>query len=372
MALEIEAAVTREEGAPFEIEQVELEEPRNDEVLVRVVGVGVCHTDLIVRDQIYPTPLPAVLGHEGAGVVEEVGEDVTNVEPGDHVVMSFDYDDTCTSCRDGHPAYCERAFDYCFGGVRPEDGSSPISLDGDEISGRFFGQSSFATYAIANERNAVPVGDDVPLEMLGPLGCGLQTGAGGVINVLNAQAGSSIAIFGAGGVGSAAVMAANLKGCTDIISVDLEANRLEKALEIGATATVNPNEVDDVVGEIQELTGGGVDYALETTGVPAVAEQATASLTQLGTLGLIGAPSLGSRASFDVNDHILLGRNITGVLQGDSDPQQFIPDLIELYRQGKFPFDEIVTFYDFEDIEQAVADSESGETIKPVLRVGDV
>lgn len=284
--------------------------------------------------------------------------------------MSFDYDDTCTPCRDGHPAYCERAFDYCFGGVRPEDGSSPISLDGEEISGRFFGQSSFATYAIANERNAVPVGDDVPLQMLGPLGCGIQTGAGAVINVLNAQAGSSIAIFGAGGVGSAAIMAANLKGCTDIISIDLEASRLEKALEIGATETVNPNEVDDVVDKIRELTGG-VDYALETTGVPSVAEQATDTLGQFGELGIIGAPKLGTKASYDVNDHILGGRSITGIVQGDSDPQQFIPDLIELYRQGKFPFDELITYYDFEDIEQAVEDAESGETIKPVLRVGD-
>ncbi|WP_226008378.1 NAD(P)-dependent alcohol dehydrogenase [Natrinema salinisoli] len=368
--MDIQAAVVNEEGASFEIEEVNLDEPRPDEVLVRVVGCGICHTDLIVRDQMYPTPLPAVLGHEGAGVVEKVGEDVTRVEPGDHVVMSFDYDGTCKSCRDGHPAFCERAYDYCFGGVRPEDGTSPISLDGEEISGRFFGQSSFATYAIASERNAVPVGDDVPLELLGPLGCGIQTGAGGVINSLNAQAGSTIAIFGAGSVGLAAVMAAELKGCTDIISVDLKPNRLEKALEVGATKTVNPEKVDDVVEEVRELTGG-VDYALETTGVPTVAEQATEVLTQLGTLGIIGAPALGTEASYDVNNLILNGRSITGIVQGDSDPQQFIPDLIELYRQGKFPFDELVTYYDFKDIEQAIEDAESGETIKPILRMGD-
>lgn len=369
--MEVQAAVVHEEGGSFEIEDVELSEPNEDEILVRVVGCGICHTDMIVRDQMYPTPLPAVLGHEGSGVVEEVGEDVTRVEPGDHVVMSFDYDDTCPSCRDGHPAFCENAYEYCFGGVRPEDGSSPVSLNGEEISGRFFGQSSFARYAIASERNAVPVEDDVPLELLGPLGCGIQTGAGGVLNSLDAEAGSSIAIFGAGSVGLSAVMAADLTGCTDIISVDLQPNRLDKALELGATETVNPDEVDDVVEEIQELTGGGVDYALESTGVPAVAEQATESLTQLGTLGIIGAPKLGTEASYDVNNLILNGRSITGIVQGDSDPQQFIPDLIDLYRQGKFPFDELVTYYDFEDIEQAIEDSESGETIKPVLRMGD-
>ncbi|WP_246308038.1 zinc-binding dehydrogenase [Halorarum salinum] len=133
---------------------------------------------------------------------------------------------------------------------------------------------------------------------------------------------------------------------------------------------MNPKEVDDVVDRIRELTGG-VDYALETTGVPAVAEQATDTLTQFGTLGIIGAPPLGTRASYDVNDHISGGRSITGIVQGDPDPQQFTPDLIELYRQGKFPFDELVTYCGFEDIEQAVEDSESGETIKPVLRVGD-
>lgn len=360
-----------EEGGAFEIEDVSLEDPQSDEVLVRIVGAGVCHTDMIVRDQMYPTPLPAVLGHEGSGVVEEVGSNVTNVEPGDHVVLSFDYDDTCTSCRDGHPAFCEAFFAHNFGGVRPHDESSPLSQDGERISGRFFGQSSFATYAIATERNVVPVEDDVPLELLGPLGCGIQTGAGGVINSLNPQAGSSIAVFGAGSVGLSAVMAAGIKSCTEIISIDLKENRLEKADELGATATVNPEEVDDVVEAVRELSDGGVDYALETTGVPAVAEQAVETLTQRGTLGVIGAPALGTEAGYDVNNLILNGRSITGIVEGDSDPQQFIPDLVELYRQGKFPFDELVTYYDFEDIEQAVEDSEEGDTIKPVLRMSD-
>ncbi len=369
--MQIDAAVVREEGGAFEIESVELEEPQSDEVLVLVVGAGVCHTDMIVRDQMYPTPLPAVLGHEGSGVVERVGEGVTAVEPGDRVVLSFDFDHTCTSCRDGHPAYCQDFFAYNFGGSRPSDGTSPLSKEGETISGRFFGQSSFATYAIATERNVVPVDDDVPLELLGPLGCGIQTGAGGVINTLDPQAGSSIAIFGAGSVGLSAVMAAGIKSCTEIVSVDLKPNRLEKATELGATHTVNPEEVDDVVEHVQELTGGGVDYALETTGVPQVAEQAVETLAHRGTLGVIGAPALGTEASYDVNNLILLGRTITGIVEGDSDPQQFIPDLIELYRQGKFPFDELVTYYDFEDIEQAVEDSESGDTIKPVLRMSE-
>lgn len=369
--MEIDAAVINEEGGSFEIETVDLEEPQANEVLVRIVGAGVCHTDMIVRDQLYPTPLPAVLGHEGSGIVESVGENVTDVEPGDSVVLSFDYDEECHSCRDGHPAFCANFFAHNFSGARPEDGTSPLSRNGEEISGRFFGQSSFATYAIATERNVVAVEDDVPLELLGPLGCGVQTGAGGVINTLDPQAGSSIVIFGAGSVGLSALLGADIKGCTEIVSVDLKENRLEKAAELGATETINPESVDDVVETVQDVTGGGADYALETTGVAEVAEQAVETLTQRGTLGLIGAPALGTRASYDINDLILNGRSITGIVEGDSDPKQFIPDLIELYRQGKFPFDEFVTYYDFEEIEQAVEDSESGDVIKPILRVGD-
>lgn len=368
--MEIEAAVVNEEGGPFEIETLELEEPRTDEVLVRIVGAGVCHTDMIVRDQWYPTPLPAVLGHEGSGVVEAVGANVTEVKAGDRVVLSFDYDDECRHCRDGVPAYCEEFFAYNFGGARP-DGSSPLSRSGESIHARFFGQSSFATHAMATERNVVPVNDDVPLELLGPLGCGIQTGAGGVMNSLAAEPGSSIAVFGAGSVGLSAIMAADLVGCTDIIAVEVREHRREQASQLGATATVDPDAVDDPIDHIRQSTGGGVDYAVETTGVVDVAEQAVDVLTQRGTLGIIGAPPLGTEASYDVNDLLVNGRTITGIVEGDSDPKTFIPTLIELYRRGKFPFDELVTYYDFEEIEQAVKDSEDGESIKPILRVSE-
>lgn len=295
--MEIEAAVVDQEGGPFTIEPVELEKPQANEVFVRVVGAGVCHTDMIVRDQWYPTPLPAVLGHEGSGIVQDVGENVTTVEPGERVVMSFDSDGSCPNCQDGHPAYREDFYEHNFGGKRPEDGTSPISRTGETISGRFFGQSSFATHAIATERNVVPAADDVPLELLGPLGCGIQTGAGAVINSLNPQVGSSIVIFGAGSVGLSAVIAADIKGCTDIISVELQENRREKAASLGATDVVNPDDVDDVGETVQKLTEGGTDYALETTGVTDVAEQAVETLTQRGTLGIAGAPPFGAEAS---------------------------------------------------------------------------
>lgn len=368
--MEIEAAVVREESGPFDIETFELDEPQSEEVLVRVVGAGVCHTDIAVRDQYYPTPLPAVLGHEGSGVVEEVGENVTKVEPGDRVVLTFDFDRTCPNCQRGQVAYCENFFEHNFAGRRVTDGSSPIQGDDETVSGMFFGQSSFATRAIATERNVVPVDEDVPLELLGPLGCGIQTGAGGVINTLDPQTGSSIVVFGTGSVGLSAVMAANIKGCTDIVAVDLKESRLEKALDLGATHAVNPEDTDNTVETIREHLGDGAQYTVETTSQPQVLRQAVDALRQTGTCAVIGAPPMGTEVNLDVNT-VLFGRTVTGVIEGSSTPDLFIPNLIDLYRQGKFPFDELVTYYDFDDIERAVEEHEEGTTIKPVLRVSE-
>ncbi|MFB6079280.1 MAG: NAD(P)-dependent alcohol dehydrogenase [Halarchaeum sp.] len=365
--VETTAAVVRGAGEPFEIETVELDGPSDGEVLVDVTAVGLCHTDLTVQAGDQPTELPAVLGHEGAGVVEDVGEGVDSVEPGDHVVLSFDSDGTCKHCHEGRPAYCETIIPTNFGSGRP-DGSSTISLDGEDIGGRFFGQSSFAEKAIVSERSLVPVDDDAPLELLGPLGCGVQTGAGGVINSLSPSAGDDIVVFGAGSVGLSGVLGAQLCGCGEIVAVDVVESRLERAESLGATATVNSEEVDDVAAALREHLGGGVPYALETTGVPAVLETAIDSLGNLGTVGVIGAPPLGERASFDVNE-LLAGRTIRGITEGDSVPQEFIPDLVDLHEQGRFPFDEFVTFYDFEDINDAVADVEDGDVIKPILRL---
>lgn len=365
--MKVTAAVVHDKEQPFSIEELELGEPRSDEVLVRVVGTGVCHTDLIVRDQWYPVPLPAVLGHEGAGVVEQVGEGVRKVEPGDHVVLTYRSCGRCVNCLRGEPPYCLDLYDQNFGGARP-DGSNALSSDGDTVHGHFFGQSSFATYALASERNVVKVRGDVPLELLGPLGCGIQTGAGGVLNALHPEAGSSIAVFGAGSVGMSAIMAAKVAGCAKIIATDIKPNRLELAQELGATHTINASEVDDVVEAIQEITGPGTDYTVETTAVPEVFRQAVESLTLLGECGLIGAAALGTEVTLDMNS-ILFGRKVRGIIEGDSVPDIFIPRLIDLYTQGRFPFDRLVKYYDLEDINRAAEDSESGETMKPVLRM---
>ncbi|UPM44481.1 NAD(P)-dependent alcohol dehydrogenase [Halocatena salina] len=369
--MEIEAAVVREQEGPFEIESLTLEDPRQKEVLVRIVGTGICHTDLTVRDGNYPPDPPVVLGHEGAGIVESVGNRVAAVEPGDRVALTFNYDGTCPNCRQGDVAYCESFFEQNFGGTRFEDDSSPISDNGDPINANFFGQSSFATHAIAHEENVIPVTDDLPLELAGPLGCGVQTGAGAVMNSLTVTPGSSLVVFGTGTVGLSAIMAGQVVGAKDIIAVDLVDSRLELASDLGATMTVNPQSVADVVETVRKATDNGADYAVESTGVTDVLRQAFDSLAKLGTVGVPGAPPLGTEVSLDVNSFVTTGRSVRGVTEGDSYPKEFIPTLIDLYQQGRFPFDEFVEYYEFEDIDNAIEDAENGETIKPILRMSD-
>jgi aryl-alcohol dehydrogenase len=238
---------------------------------------------------------------------------------------------------------------------------------GDEvIHGNFFGQSAFADYALAEERNVVKVPEDVPLEILGPMGCGVMTGAGAVINALKASAGTSIAIFGTGTVGMSAVMGAVVCGCTKIIAVDIHPDRLELAKELGATHVVNAGDGDPVQA-IMDITGGGPNYSLECVGNPAVFRQAVDVLPLLGVCGLCGVVAPGTEVSLNM-DLIMNGRTVRGVIEGDAIPDLFIPKLIELYSQGRFPFDRLITFYPFNDINKAVEDMEKGLVIKPILK----
>ncbi|MFI6575768.1 NAD(P)-dependent alcohol dehydrogenase [Nocardiopsis sp. NPDC050513] len=362
------AAVARPGASAFDWTQVRLDAPRPDEVLVRVVAAGICHTDLTSRDGGLPVPLPAVLGHEGAGVVEAVGADVTRAGPGDTVLLSFSSCGECANCGAGRPAYCAAFLPRNFSGRRP-DGTTPITqADGEPVGGRFFGQSSFAYRAVVDQRCVVPVRvrDEDELAALAPVGCGVQTGAGTVLNVLRPEKGQSLAVFGAGAVGLSAVMAAALTGAHPIVAVDVVPSRLELALELGATHTVNAAE-DDPVARIAELTGGGADTAVESSGVPAVLRQAVDALAVAGSVAVVGAPSMGSEAALDVND-LLQGRTVRGVIEGDSDLDTFVPRLVELHRQGRLPFDRMVRTYPPERINEAAADAEAGRVLKPVLR----
>jgi aryl-alcohol dehydrogenase len=366
--MKITAAVVDEKSAPFELRELELDAPRSDEVLVRIVAAGICQTDLHDRDQDYPVPLPAVLGHEGAGVVEAVGETVRSVAPGDHVILSFQACGHCRPCLQGSSCYCERGFEANFGGARL-DGTNGLHHNGagGDVHGHFFGQSSFATYSLATERNLVKVPRDVPLELLGPLGCGLQTGAGAVLNSLQVPAGASLAVLGSGAVGLAAIMAAKIAGAHPIVAVDVNPERLELALELGASHVVVPREVD-LRRALAAIVPRGLDFVLEITARPEMLKLAVDVLAPLGTAALIGGAPQGTEAPIDMNN-LLFGRTLRGIVQGDSIPQLFVPRLIDLYRAGAFPFDRLVRFYDFEDINLAVADTRSGVTVKPILRV---
>ncbi|MBR9865841.1 MAG: NAD(P)-dependent alcohol dehydrogenase [Oceanospirillales bacterium] len=365
--MKIQAAVARTVHGPLTLESLELEDPRADEILVRVVATGVCHTDIVVRDGMLPTPMPVVLGHEGSGVVEKVGANVTKVAPGDHVVMTYNSCGGCPSCDDHAPSYCHEFFPRNFFATR-EDGTTALSKEGEVIQSNFFGQSSFATHALCHERNIVKVTDAVSLELLGPLACGVQTGAGAVINALQVKVGKSIAIFGTGSVGLSAVMAAHAMGATTIIAVDMNAERLAFAEQVGATHSLNRAK-GDVTAAIMEITGYGVDYALDTTGLTPVINGAVLSLAPRGACGVLGASAPGSEIILDEVHFMSGGRRLLGIVEGESNPDSFIPQLIDLYQQGKFPFDKMIRFYPFEQINEAIADSESGVTIKPVVRM---
>ncbi len=363
--MKIKAAIVKEKGAPFVIEEVELDEPRDNEIIVRIVGTGLCHTDIGARMGGLPMPFPSVLGHEGSGIVEKVGAHVTKVKPGDHVATTFISCGTCPACLKGIPACCSIFKPLNMFGKRP-DGSTTIKQNGKTIYGSFFGQSTFATHALVTERNVVKVPSDIPVEMLGPLGCGIQTGAGGVINVIKAQPGSNVAIFGVGSVGLSAVMAAAVSGCTKIIGVDIMDDRLKVAKDFGATHVINSSKVN-AVEEIRKLTGGGIEYTLECTGNPKVFRQAVDSLMVGGMCVLIGVAPLGVEVSLEMQ-FILDARTIRGTPEGDSNPDIFIPKLIELYKQGRFPFDKMIKYYKLDQINQAMEDSMSGKTLKAVLR----
>lgn len=365
--MQITAAVTRTSTGPFSLETLEIEPPRGGEILVRVVATGVCHTDMVMRDQHLPTPQPVVLGHEGAGIVEQVGPGVTKVAVGDHVVMTFNSCGHCPSCSDHAPTYCHEFFPRNFMGAR-EDGSSGLSKGEEVIHANIFGQSSFATYALCHERNAVKVDKTAPLERLGPLGCGVMTGAGAVMNALKVPAGASLVVFGAGAVGLSAVLAAKATGAGPIIAVDINPERLALALELGADHALNGAE-GGVVEKIQAITGTGARFSIDTTANLKVMRQAVDCLSPRGVCGLVGASKAGDELALDAVSVMSGGKVVRGVVEGDADPDVFIPELIALYQAGRFPFDRLIQFYPLSDINQAVEDGETGRVIKPVVRM---
>ncbi len=365
--MQITAAVVFERNGPFRIEKVDLCDPRDDELLVEVAASGMCATDLHGRDGYYSTPYPAVFGHEGAGVVRATGRAVTGFKPGDHVVMAYPWCGVCPNCRSGRQTYCVDAFPLKMKGTRA-DGSTLHSQNGKPVYSAFFQQSSFGTFTIANERYAVKVREDAPLELLATLACGGQTGAGAVLNVMKPRAGDSIAIFGVGAVGLSSLMAAKIAGCDPIIAVDVHDHRLAIARGMGATHAINHTGRTDVVQEIRKITGLGARFTVETSALPQVFREAVDCLMPAGTCVLLGSAPAGTEVTFET-PFLQNGRIVRGVIQGDSVPKQFLPQLADYMAEGRFPSERMVTFYDLADINRAAAESAAGTTIKPVIRM---
>jgi aryl-alcohol dehydrogenase len=365
--MKITAAIVPARSRPFEIVTADLADPLPDEVLVRIVASGMCHTDLHARDGYFPNlPYPIVCGHEGAGIVEQVGAEVTDLAAGDSVVISFPWCGDCEPCRAERISYCLNARGLKSSGTRA-NGSTPIRRDGAPLYSCFFQQSSFATFALAPAKDVVRVRPDAPVELLGPLGCGFQTGAGAVLNVMRPDAGRSLVIFGVGGVGLAGLMAGKIAGCDPIIAVDRLPSRLALARELGATHALE-SRGGETLAEIRRITGGGAHHALETSAVPQVFRLAVDGLRPLGTCVLVGSARAGTEVSFEM-PVLQGGRTVRGVIQGDSRPRDFIPRLVDLFIDGRFPLDRLITPYRFEDINRAAEDAASGATIKPVLHL---
>lgn len=367
--MKITAAVVNGVKEKYQLEELTLGELYPDEVIVKMVATGICHSDEALRIGDAEYPMPAVFGHEGAGIIEKVGSAVKNFAVGDQVVMAYNYCGTCPSCRTGHPSSCIQWTALNFAGARPDGSYTFFKADGTPVS-NFFTQSSFATYTITNTKNLIKVEPEADLRLIGPLGCGLLTGLGTVVNGLKPQIASSVAVFGTGAVGLGALMAAKIEGCSTVIAIDIHNSRLETARELGATHTIN-SRTENLAERIAEITGGlGVDYSVDTTGISSVMK---ASIDVLG-IGGICAPVAVTPNSIEFNtftDLVLSNRKVIGVLMGDSVPQIAIPQLIQFHKEGKFPFDKLVKFYKFNEINQAAEDSNSGKTIKPILIIDE-
>lgn len=365
--MQIKAAVTEEQNSKYEIKDINLKDIESDEVLIRVVASGVCHTDVAAQEGGL-VEYPAVLGHEGSGVIEKVGDAVTGFEEGDHVVMSYAHCGKCDACLSGHPTSCDRFAELNFGGVNLH-GEKQHERDGEEYS-LFFGQSSFATYAISNEQNIVKVPKDIDLALLGPLGCGIITGVGTVTEELKVEFGENIVVLGSGSVGLSSIMAADAVGANKIIAVDLSDERLELANELGATHTINSEEPEGLGKKIKEITDDkGAEYVIDTTGVTPIIKEGLSGLRINGELVEVG---IGEEIEVHLfEDMMEENKTLSSMQEGDAVPKILIPKMIEMYKKGKFPFDKLIKKYPFEEINQAFADSADGSTIKPVLVIDE-
>jgi Zn-dependent alcohol dehydrogenase len=366
--MQITAAVVESQGAPFALEQLELGELRPDELLVRVAAAGVCHTDLIVRDQWYPVPLPAVLGHEGAGIVEAVGPGVTRVRPGQRVALSWA--PSCGTCEE-----CLRDLTHLCSEAKPAmgtgglmDSTTRLSRDGEPVYHYSF-LSTFADHAVVPERSLIPIAEDVPFDVAGLVGCAVTTGIGAVWFSARVRPGERVAVIGCGGVGLSAIMGAVAVGAAPIVAVDVSQEKLEAALSFGATDAVLADRDPDVTAErVREVSGGGVDYAIEATGRPDASRAAFLSTRTRGTAVLIGIPREDAVVELPALSIPRMERRVMGSLYGSSRPERDFAVILDQYRRGRLPLDRLISHrLPLEEIEQAFELLTSGTSLRTVL-----
>lgn len=365
--MEATAAILNGPDGHFSIETVEVAAPQEGEVRVAIKAVGICHTDLFIATGAMGLRFPAVLGHEGAGVVDAVGPGVDHVQPGDKVLLTFNSCGHCKPCGHQEPAYCEHFIPLNMAAVRG-DGSSRISRNGEPVSDNFFGQSSFASLAIANSRNVLKLDADADLAALAPLGCGVQTGVGAVLRSLEAEAGESLVILGAGAVGLSALLGGLVAGCAPIIVVEPQEERRRLALELGASFALDGR--GDVAAAVRAILPAGADMVLDTSGHMPVVQQAVGMIANRGRLGMLGVPAaIDATLTIPMIQWLTQGGTLRGIVEGDSDPEVFLPELLALHRAGRLPIEKFTRHYRFADINRAIEDAHHGKAIKAVLTI---
>ena len=332
----MQAAVLHEPNTPLSIEQVEIEKPKRREVLLRTAFAGLCHSDLHFMEGLYPFPLPCVLGHEAAAVVEAVGEDVTYVKPGDHVITCLSvFCGECPQCMTGHPNLCENTEVKLLPGA-----ARRLRWKGDVLN-QAFNLSAFAEQMLVHEHAMVKIGNDIPLDRAALVGCGVMTGVGAVFHAAKVEPGSTVVVIGCGGIGLSAVNGAALAGAERVIAIDTVASKLELAKEMGATDTINASNVDPVEA-VKEMTGGGVPYAFEAIGSKRTAEQAFEMLRPGGVATIIGMIPFGTKIELHGAD-FLRDRKIQGTSMGGNRFRVDMPRLLKLWQQGRLKLDHLIS-----------------------------
>ncbi|KAL2815286.1 chaperonin 10-like protein [Aspergillus cavernicola] len=363
----------------WKLKHVSLRPLREKELLVEVVASGICQTDLHFAgaESGFGVHYPRVMGHEGAGYVREIGPGIQIAKIGDPVIMSFSACTACEPCDTGHPAHCAD-FNAINFQVVPENfvfKEADSAESGPDIYGKFFGQSSFASWSIVGEESIVNVSGLVEnkedLALMSPLGCGIQTGSGAIINAAYAGPNDRVAVIGLGGVGLSAVMGARIAGCTQIIGIDRHESRLELAKELGAThvVKVDPSmDLQTTTAAVRAITNNlGTNITLDTTGVPALIAEGVKMTGFKGKILQVGTAPETATLTIPIHEFMVSGRQFIGVVEGDVIPRDYVPKLITWVKEGKLPLDKIVKFYAADDYETAIHDMQSGQTVKPVI-----